>query len=220
MTAPSKVVLKHYARVTVFGLLACSKLLFWIYFYQGGFAWNSNLALKANWHPFLMTFGMVFLYSQAMVVFRTAHGVLDRKVLIAIHVGIHLVAFIISVIGLSVIIDVFRQYGTSQFKSVHSILGLFAIFLTGFLVVIQHQPILSKYFHMVMASLTLLAASIAVTSGLAVAGNYSLYVYIASRSASISSSSEWRNDRAHRESIQSGEKEPAHFHSSFPDIDC
>ena len=30
--------------------------------YWGGFAWRSNPSLQFNWHPFLMTIGMIYLY--------------------------------------------------------------------------------------------------------------------------------------------------------------
>lgn len=34
----------------------------WIGTHLGGFSWTSNPKTEFNWHPFLMTIGMVFLY--------------------------------------------------------------------------------------------------------------------------------------------------------------
>ena len=35
-------------------------------YYLGGFAWRSNPSLQFNWHPFLMNFGMIYLYGNGM----------------------------------------------------------------------------------------------------------------------------------------------------------
>lgn len=36
--------------------------LCWIFIYLGGLSWSSTPAIQFNWHPLLMTIGMVFLY--------------------------------------------------------------------------------------------------------------------------------------------------------------
>lgn len=33
----------------------------WTIHHRGGFAWRSNPALEFNWHPLLMTIGLVYL---------------------------------------------------------------------------------------------------------------------------------------------------------------
>lgn len=38
----------------------------WIFNYRGGLAWTSNPAIEFNWHPLLMTIGLVFLYANGI----------------------------------------------------------------------------------------------------------------------------------------------------------
>ena len=35
--------------------------------YWGGFAWRSDPGLQFNWHPLLMTIGMIYLYGNGML---------------------------------------------------------------------------------------------------------------------------------------------------------
>lgn len=38
-------------------LMAC-----WVFFYLGGLSWSSTPSVQFNWHPLLMTIGMIYLY--------------------------------------------------------------------------------------------------------------------------------------------------------------
>lgn len=46
-----------------FGILLVILVATWNVCYRGGFAWSSNPSLQFNWHPMLMTVGLVFLYA-------------------------------------------------------------------------------------------------------------------------------------------------------------
>ena len=35
-------------------------------YYWGGFAWRSDPGLQFNWHPLLMSIGMIYLYGNGM----------------------------------------------------------------------------------------------------------------------------------------------------------
>jgi len=35
----------------------------WVGHYREGFTWRSNPDIQFNWHPVLMTLGMIFLYA-------------------------------------------------------------------------------------------------------------------------------------------------------------
>lgn len=47
----------HVISIIIFVLVAS-----WIGIHLGGLAWSSNPAIQFNWHPLLMTLGMVILY--------------------------------------------------------------------------------------------------------------------------------------------------------------
>jgi cytochrome b-561 len=51
-----------YVTEAVGGLLI-ALVIIWTTYFKGGFAWKSNPDLEFNWHPLLMTIGLVFLYA-------------------------------------------------------------------------------------------------------------------------------------------------------------
>ncbi|XP_071567424.1 transmembrane ascorbate-dependent reductase CYB561 isoform X5 [Temnothorax nylanderi] len=45
------------------GALLVILVIVWTSFFRNGFSWRSNPELEFNWHPLLMTIGLVFLYA-------------------------------------------------------------------------------------------------------------------------------------------------------------
>jgi hypothetical protein len=45
------------------GAVAIVLVGIWTSKYRGGFAWSSDPKLEFNWHPLLMTIGMIFMYA-------------------------------------------------------------------------------------------------------------------------------------------------------------
>lgn len=39
----------------------------WTAYYRNGFSWRSNPSLEFNWHPLLMTIGLVYLYANGII---------------------------------------------------------------------------------------------------------------------------------------------------------
>lgn len=49
------------------GALLVILVLVWTTYFRGGFSWRSTPAFEFNWHPLLMTIGLVFLYANGIV---------------------------------------------------------------------------------------------------------------------------------------------------------
>lgn len=43
-------------------------VIIWTSYYRGGFSWRLNPMLEFNWHPLLMTIGLVFLYANGIYI--------------------------------------------------------------------------------------------------------------------------------------------------------
>nr|CAI5827315.1 unnamed protein product [Callosobruchus analis]CAI5855149.1 unnamed protein product [Callosobruchus analis] len=132
---------KHYKALYTFatsiGVGTLILMFFWILHYRGGFAWQSDPDHQFYWHPFLMFLGMLFLYSQSMLVYRT-YRTSSKKNLKLTHAAIHFVAFILSVIGLKAVFDSHNYAKTPipNLYTLHSWIGLITviIFATQFLI--------------------------------------------------------------------------------------
>ena len=49
------------------GALLMILMAVWTGYYRQGFSWRSNPKLEFNWHPLLMTIGLVFLYANGTI---------------------------------------------------------------------------------------------------------------------------------------------------------
>lgn len=55
------------------GVLLIVLVGIWVFHFRGGLAWTSNPGLEFNWHPLLMTIGLVFLYANGNSLLLLAH---------------------------------------------------------------------------------------------------------------------------------------------------
>ncbi|XP_060533443.1 lysosomal membrane ascorbate-dependent ferrireductase CYB561A3 isoform X2 [Cylas formicarius] len=167
-----------YSFTTSLGVGLLMMVLFWILHYRGGFAWHSNPAQQFYWHPFLLVLGMVFLYSQSILVYRTGRSV-QKKKLKLLHGALHLLAFILSVIGLKAVFDFHNLSATpiANLYTMHSWIGLITViifalqFFFGFISFLY--PGISMTLrraimpiHIVVGTLTFVLAIICVLTGL------------------------------------------------------
>jgi cytochrome b-561 len=53
-----------YSVTTALGVGMLVLVLTWLLRYRGGFAWSSDPQHQFNWHPLLMTSGLLFIYAQ------------------------------------------------------------------------------------------------------------------------------------------------------------
>ncbi|XP_055373336.1 plasma membrane ascorbate-dependent reductase CYBRD1 isoform X2 [Condylostylus longicornis] len=102
----------------------------WIGIHLNGFGGTSNPSIEFNWHPFLMTIGMIFLYGNSILIYRGLRQTRKKKLKL-IHATIHGIAFILIVIAL---ITVFDSHNLAvppipNMYSLHSWLGLGAVIL-------------------------------------------------------------------------------------------
>ncbi|XP_072158534.1 transmembrane ascorbate-dependent reductase CYB561 isoform X2 [Bemisia tabaci] len=76
----------------------------WTISYRGGFAWRSNPGLEFNWHPLLMTIGMIYLYGNGILMYRTLRNMRKRSLKIT-HASVLFAAFALSSIGIIAAFD-------------------------------------------------------------------------------------------------------------------
>uniref|UniRef100_A0A667WJC8 Transmembrane ascorbate-dependent reductase CYB561 n=1 Tax=Myripristis murdjan TaxID=586833 RepID=A0A667WJC8_9TELE len=94
----------------------------WMGHYRGGFAWDGS-AHQFNLHPLCMVLGLVFLYGDAVLVYRVFPNEQRRSVKL-LHAGIHLLALVISIVGMVAVFDFHRAQKIPDMYSLHSWCGM------------------------------------------------------------------------------------------------
>ncbi|XP_063218859.1 plasma membrane ascorbate-dependent reductase CYBRD1 [Bacillus rossius redtenbacheri] len=114
----------------VLGALAVTMVTVWVGHYRGGFAWSSDPGIEFNWHPVLMTTAMIFLYGNSIMVYRAFRNSRKRRLKL-IHMALHLVAFILTVVALQAAFDShnLKTPPTPNLYTLHSWLGLMAVIM-------------------------------------------------------------------------------------------
>lgn len=115
--------------VIILGILAIALTGTWTVKYLGGFAWDGT-AHEFNYHPLCMVISMVFLYSDAMIIFRVFRHQ-NKFYVKLVHFGLQLVAFGIAVWGVKAVFDFHNHKGYANLYSVHSWCGLATVILFG-----------------------------------------------------------------------------------------
>ncbi|KAF6144578.1 hypothetical protein GIB67_006070 [Kingdonia uniflora] len=121
------------SRVTIvahlFGLIAGILLLIWLLHYRGGLDLHSNSTDRIfNVHPFLM-FGFILMAGEAMMAYRTVTA--EHKVQKFFHSAVHLIAFVLGIIGIHAVFKYHNKVGLADMYSLHSWLGMGAFCLFG-----------------------------------------------------------------------------------------
>lgn len=121
-----------HASCVALGALGALSLLFtayWVRHWRGGFAWDGSV-LMFNWHPVLMVSGMVVLYGAASLVYRLPPSwVGPRLPWKVLHAALHLLAFVLTVLGLVAVFSFHSHGHIAHLYSLHSWLGISAVFL-------------------------------------------------------------------------------------------
>ncbi|EDO43587.1 predicted protein [Nematostella vectensis] len=116
--------------IQVLGIIAIVLTGIWMGKYRGGFAWDGS-GQQFNYHPVCMVIGLVYLYSEAMIVYRVFRNETKYTVKL-VHFALQLVAFFVAVFGLKAAFDFHNKQGFPNMYSLHSWLGLCTVLLFTF----------------------------------------------------------------------------------------
>ncbi|GJQ85369.1 hypothetical protein Trydic_g10143 [Trypoxylus dichotomus] len=120
-----------YGIATGLGVIILTIVLAWLLKYEEGFGF-STAGEYFCWHPLLMVFGMVFCYSQSMLIFRTGRKVLKNKLKL-VHMTVNMTALVVSILG---VVAAFASHAvrhppTPDLYTLHSWIGLTTVILFG-----------------------------------------------------------------------------------------
>ncbi|XP_014400044.1 PREDICTED: cytochrome b ascorbate-dependent protein 3 isoform X3 [Myotis brandtii] len=102
--------------------------VYWMWSWHGGFAWDGSI-LTFNCHPVLMVAGLVVVYSAASLVYRLPQSWVGPKLPWKIaHASLHLLAFILTVLGLVAVFRYHNHQHIANLYSLHSWLGITTVF--------------------------------------------------------------------------------------------
>ncbi|XP_019740410.1 transmembrane ascorbate-dependent reductase CYB561 [Hippocampus comes] len=99
----------------------------WMGHYHGGFAWDGT-EQEFNLHPLCMILGLVFLQGDAILVYRVFRNEAKKNVKV-LHGIIHLLALIISIVGMVAVFDSHRAAKYPNMYSLHSWCGMATVVL-------------------------------------------------------------------------------------------
>ncbi|KAH8379973.1 hypothetical protein KR009_008246 [Drosophila setifemur] len=102
----------------------------WIGQHFGGLGGTANPKLEFNWHPLFMTIGFIYMYGNSILIYR-GFRTTNKKTLKLTHAGIHMAAFILTVIALKTVFDSHNLASPPipNLYSLHSWLGLSAVII-------------------------------------------------------------------------------------------
>ncbi|KAI3431199.1 Cytochrome b561 domain-containing protein [Psidium guajava] len=111
-----------------FGILSIVLLLVWLLHYREGLDYYSSNAFRVfNIHPFLMVFGLIFFSGEAMMAYKTVAA--GRDVQKFMHMSLHLIAFVLGVVGICAAFKFHNMQQLEDMNSLHSWIGIITISL-------------------------------------------------------------------------------------------
>ncbi|XP_030649814.1 transmembrane ascorbate-dependent reductase CYB561 [Chanos chanos] len=99
----------------------------WMGHYRGGYAWDGSVN-QFNVHPLCMVLGLVFLYGDAILVYRVFRNESKRSVKI-LHAILHMMSLIISIVGIVAVFDFHASAKIPDMYSLHSWCGMLTFVL-------------------------------------------------------------------------------------------
>lgn len=95
---------KIFTLTQMIGILCVVLTGIWVGHFHGGFSWRSNPKVEFNLHPLLMILGLIFLYANGALVYRSFRSERKKKLKI-VHALSLLASFICTVVGLVAVFD-------------------------------------------------------------------------------------------------------------------
>ncbi|XP_043280341.1 transmembrane ascorbate-dependent reductase CYB561-like isoform X2 [Venturia canescens] len=113
-----------------FGGVLIVLMAVWLNNFRGGFAWTEDPAHQFNWHPLLMTIGLVYLYANGMLIYRTRRNMRKRNLKL-IHGGIMILVILLTTIALIAVFDShnLNDKPIPNMYTLHSWVGLTSVIL-------------------------------------------------------------------------------------------
>ncbi|XP_044153961.1 transmembrane ascorbate-dependent reductase CYB561 [Bufo gargarizans] len=105
----------------ILGVAALAITGTWLSQYRGGFSWDGTE--QFNVHPLCMVLGMVFLCGDALLVFRVFRHE-TKKATKILHGVLHILALIISLVGIIAVFQYHKKKNINDMYSLHSWLGI------------------------------------------------------------------------------------------------
>ncbi|CAL4063993.1 unnamed protein product, partial [Meganyctiphanes norvegica] len=108
----------------IIGAVCVAGIGYWGW-HHGGYDWHSH---KFNYHPLFMIIGLVFLYANGALLYRTFRT-RQKKVLKLLHAFLLLAALVFAVVGLVAIFQVKKDTNLSHISSLHGWMGIATVIL-------------------------------------------------------------------------------------------
>ncbi|KAI4874685.1 hypothetical protein NFI96_016815 [Prochilodus magdalenae] len=99
----------------------------WMGHFYGGYAWDGS-PQQFNVHPLCMVLGLIFLYGDGVLVYRVFRNESKRSVKI-LHALVHMMALVISIVGLVAVFDYHNSANIPNMYSLHSWCGMLTFVL-------------------------------------------------------------------------------------------
>lgn len=112
----------------IFGVIIVALMCYWTAITRGGFAWQENPGKQFNWHPLLMTVGLIYLYGNGMLLYRVFRNG-KKKNLKILHATVMIGSFVCMTVGLKAAFDshdLKKPTPIPNMYSLHSWMGIIA----------------------------------------------------------------------------------------------
>lgn len=105
-------------------------MMVWVFAFLGGLSWSATPKVQFNWHPLLMTIGMVYLYGNSILVYRGLRFARKRSLKISHATMFGSIMFLVIIASWAVYDShVLNTPPIPNLYSLHSWIGLFAVIL-------------------------------------------------------------------------------------------